>query len=52
MDLLKIFKFGKDKLPPTPTTTDSGYRLSGKLVLYLEYLANRNNGINLVPNPM
>ena len=52
MDLLKIFKFGKDKLPPTPTTTDSGYRLCGKLVLYLEDLANPKTGLNLVPNPL
>jgi len=26
--------------------------LNGKLVLYLEYLANPKNGLNLVPNPL
>jgi hypothetical protein len=29
-----------------------GNWLNGKLVLYLEDLANPNNGLNLVPNPL
>ncbi|MDQ1165131.1 hypothetical protein QE431_001449 [Flavobacterium sp. SORGH_AS 622] len=29
---------------------DLGIRLNGKMVLYLEYLANPKNGLNLVPN--
>ncbi len=29
-----------------------GFGLMEKLVLYLEDLANPNNGLNLVPNPL
>ena len=36
----------------TATTTDLGIWLNGKLVLYLEYLANPKIGLNLVPNPL
>ena len=36
----------------TATTTDLGNRLNGKMVLYLEYLANPKNGLNLIPNPL
>ena len=35
---------------PTATTTDLGNRLNAKMVLYLDDLANPNNGLNLVPN--
>jgi hypothetical protein len=38
--------------PLTATTTDLGNRLNGKLVLYLDDLANPKNGLNLVPNPL
>ena len=40
------------KLPPTHATSNLGIRLNLKLVLYLEDLANPNNGLNLVPNPL
>ncbi|MEN9909543.1 MAG: hypothetical protein RLZZ540_2692, partial [Bacteroidota bacterium] len=33
-------------------TTDLGNWLNGKLVLYLEDLANPKIGLNLVPNPL
>jgi hypothetical protein len=36
----------------TATTTDLGIWLNGKLVLYLEYLANPKIGLNLIPNPL
>jgi hypothetical protein len=35
---------------PTHATSNLGIRLNGKLVLYLDDLANPNNGLNLVPN--
>jgi hypothetical protein len=38
--------------PPTHTTSNLGITLNLKLVLYLEDLANPNNGLNLVPNPL
>ena len=38
--------------PLTATTTDLGIGLNGKMVLYLDDLANPNNGLNLVPNPL
>ena len=34
----------------THVTRDLGIRLNLKLVLYLDDLANPNNGLNLVPN--
>jgi len=37
---------------PTATTTDLGIGLNGKMVLYLEYLANPRIGLNLAPNPL
>jgi hypothetical protein len=37
---------------PTATTTDLGNRLNGKMVLYLDDLANPKIGFNLVPNPL
>jgi hypothetical protein len=40
------------KLRPTATTTDLGIWLNGKMVLYLDDLANPKNGLNLVPNPL
>ncbi|MDR6845624.1 hypothetical protein J2W95_002334 [Flavobacterium granuli] len=40
------------QLPITATTTDLGYRLNGKMVLYLGDLANPKNGLNLVPNAL
>jgi hypothetical protein len=40
------------KLGTTATTTDLGIWLNGKIGLYLEDLANPNNGLNLVPNPL
>jgi len=36
----------------TATTTDLGNWLNGKMVLYLDDLANPKNGLNLVPNPL
>jgi hypothetical protein len=36
----------------TATTTDLGIWLNGEMVLYLQYLANPKNGLNLVPNPL
>ena len=36
----------------TATTTDLGIWLNGKMVLYLDDLANPKIGINLVPNPL
>ena len=36
----------------TATTTDLGIRLNGKMVLYLDDLANPKIGLNLVPNPL
>jgi hypothetical protein len=38
------------KLLPTHATSNLGIRLNGKIGLYLEDLANPNNGLNLVPN--
>jgi hypothetical protein len=38
------------KLPLKHATSNLGNRLNGKLILYLEDLANPNNGLNLVPN--
>ncbi|SNB06989.1 conserved hypothetical protein [Flavobacterium psychrophilum] len=37
---------------PTHATTDLGIWLNWKMVLYLEDLANPNNGLNLTPNPL
>ena len=34
----------------THATSNLGNWLNGKMVLYLEDLANPNNGLNLVPN--
>jgi len=42
----------KNNQPVTATTTDLGIWLNGKIGMYLEDLANPNNGINLVPNPL
>jgi hypothetical protein len=42
----------KIKLPLTIATSDLDNWLNGKLVLYLGDLANPNNGLNLVPNPL
>ena len=36
----------------TATTTDLGIGLNGKMVLYLEDLANPKNVLILVPNPI
>jgi hypothetical protein len=36
--------------PLTHATSNLGIRLNLKLVLYLDDLANPNNGLNLVPN--
>jgi len=36
----------------TATTTDLGIWLNGKIGLYLEDLANPNNGLNLAQNPL
>lgn len=35
----------------TATTTDLGIRLNGKMVLYLDDLANPKIRLNLIPNP-
>jgi hypothetical protein len=40
------------KKTPHNATTDLGNWLNGKLVLYLEDLANPKIGLNLVPNPL
>ena len=45
-------KNNKKKQPITATTTDLGNWLNGKLVLYLNDLANPKIGLNLVPNPL
>jgi hypothetical protein len=43
----------QDTQPPvTHATTDLGNWLNGKMVLYLEDLANPKIGLNLVPNPL
>ncbi|MDR6845593.1 hypothetical protein [Flavobacterium granuli] len=44
--------FQDEILPIIATTTDLGNWLNGKMVLYLDDLANPNNGLNLVQNPM
>jgi hypothetical protein len=36
----------------TATKTDLGIRLNLKMILYLEDLANPNNGLNLIQNPL
>ncbi|REG91117.1 hypothetical protein [Flavobacterium aquicola] len=36
----------------TATTTDLGIGINGKMVLYLDDLANPKIGLNLVPNPL
>jgi hypothetical protein len=47
----KLHAFGrKEERQLTHATSNLGNRLNLKLVLYLEDLANPNNGLNLVPN--
>ena len=42
----------KNKSHRITATTDLGNRFNGRLVLYLGDLANPNNGLNLIPNPL
>jgi hypothetical protein len=49
---VKIIISTKNNQPITHATTDLGNWLNGKLVLYLEDLANPKIGLNLVPNPL
>jgi hypothetical protein len=50
LKLLKIEFTSLIALSLTHATSNLGIRLNLKMVLYLEDLANPNNGLNLVPN--
>jgi hypothetical protein len=40
------------QLAPTHTTSNLGFRLNEKLVLYQKDLSNPKIGLNLIPNPL
>ncbi|REH00048.1 hypothetical protein C8P67_10315 [Flavobacterium aquicola] len=48
----KELGFRKKLRLPTATATNLGNSLNGKVVLYLDDLANPKNGVNLVPKPL
>ena len=52
LKFIRIKNYPTNKRRITATTTDLGIGLNGKMVLYLEYLANPKNRLNLVPNPL
>jgi hypothetical protein len=50
IDIWLYYHFNKQLHLLTHATSNLGIRLNLNMVLYLEDLANPNNGLNLVPN--